>query len=220
MMALRLLAAVAGFVLCALALLPLRFAVAQVNPAGSGLDIADARGTIWRGGLSGLSWQGAGIGDVAVSLQPLRLISGQAALAFESGGPVSSGVLAPAGAGWAFDNLNGRIALANVAGGMPPEASVYLTRGAVMLDGGGCKSAAGVISIDGLPSPAPARLEGELGCDNGQLTARLASPEGGGAIDARITIGGAAGPAITATSGDATMQILLDMANIPSGAAQ
>jgi hypothetical protein len=77
-----------------------------------------------------------------------------------------------------------------------------------------------VISVDGLPSPAPARLEGDLACDEGALTAQLASPEGGGAINLRIAIASEGGPVITATSEDAAMRAVLDMANIPAGTMQ
>jgi hypothetical protein len=217
MIALRILAPVAGFLVLLIALFPLRFAVAQMPAGTSGFVIGDARGSVWQGEVSRLIWQGVQLDKMDVTLQPLPLLTGKAAMGFESSGPVSSGVLALSGAGWALDEVNGRLALSGVVAGLPPEASAYLTRGSLGPGPNGCVHAAGKVSVDGLPSPAPARLEGDLACDGGALTARLASPEGGGTIDVRIAIANAAGPVITATSEDAAMRAVLDMANIPAG---
>jgi hypothetical protein len=217
MIALRILAPVAGFLIFAIALFPLRFALAQARLETPEFVIGDARGAVWNGELAGLSWQGLQLGDVDVALQPVRLLTGQVAMAFKSGGPVSSGVLAQSGSAWALDDLNGRIALAGVVAGLPPEASAYLTRGSLGLGADGCLSASGVVSVDGLPSPAPARLEGDLACAGRALTAQLASPEGGGEINVRVAIDREAGPVITATSEDAAMRAVLDMANIAAG---
>jgi hypothetical protein len=137
MIALRILAPVAGLLVFAIALFPLRFALAQIRLETTGLVIGDARGAVWSGELAGLSWQGVQLGDVDVALQPVRLLTGQVAMGFKSGGPVSSGVLAQSGPGWALDDLNGRIALAEIVAGLPPEASAYLTRGSLGLGAGG-----------------------------------------------------------------------------------
>lgn len=215
MIALRILAVCLGFIITAAAMLPLRFALAIADPSSAGLTHANASGPVWNGVIRAADWRGLPLGDMRVAMQPLDLVTGQIGVAFQASGPVSSGVMKGSGATWRFERLNGRIALDQIASGLPPEAAVFLTAASLTPSPQGCTAASGQVTVDGLPSPAPATLEGSLRCDAGDLAVSLAAPQGGGAIDIRISLTGPDAPRASATSEDSVMQALIDQLGLP-----
>ena len=82
----RLLWLTGAFVLGAIILLPLRVVLALGD---AGLAARQVSGSLWSGQLADAAWRGVPLGDLAVGLAPLSLLSGAPRLGFE--GPALTG---------------------------------------------------------------------------------------------------------------------------------
>lgn len=152
--------ALAGFVLAAAALLPLRLAVPE------GLAATSASGTIWSGHLEGASWRGVNLGTLGVGLRPLALFRGQARLALS--GPDLSGDLV---LGQGVEALSGQRSLVGL-----PITSLAAQDLTLRFEDGQCAAASGSVSATVPGSGAP--LGGVPRCTGSSASITLASPDG------------------------------------------
>jgi general secretion pathway protein N len=182
-------------VIALIALLPLRLVLAA---SGSGLAARSATGSVWFGRLADAQWRGAGLGDVAIRLAPLPLLTGQLRLAFD--GATLRGTLQPHG----VTGLTGQVAM---AGTTPlPISSVTFddvdmifsnracerARGTMRVMAGGALALPGVLAAGGAMA---APFAGMPRCDGGKLVLPLVS--GPARMDLRIAADGRYTAAIT-----------------------
>lgn len=162
-----------AFVLTLLLALPLQLVLPRL-PLPPGLAAAGIDGSLWHGGLRGLSWRGAAFGDVRAGLAPLPLLAGrqrirlagdQARLALETGR--LRGV----------DDAHGVFPLPALHG-LGLRASLEDAR--LLFDGDGCREAGGRVRIEvALPGDAlpPLLLAGSAACQGRTGLVALASED-------------------------------------------
>ncbi len=170
------LAALAGFLLGAAALVPLRVAL----PAG--LSATRASGTIWNGHLEGAAWRGVMLGTLDVGLRPLALLTGEARLAL-SGPDLMGDVIIGEG----VETLSGARALNGLpmAGVITGIAASSLS---LRFEDGQCVAASGSLSATRPGSAAP--LAGTPRCTGSSASITLASPDGLSTMALAITASG------------------------------
>jgi hypothetical protein len=152
--------ALAGLLLGAAAMAPLRFAL----PAE--LSATRASGTVWNGHLEGASWRGINLGTVDAALQPLSLLVGEARLALS--GPGLSGDLI---LGQGVEALSGQRTLSGL-----PITSITAQSLTLRFENGECAAASGSLSAT-LPDSA-SLLSGTPRCTGSSASISLASPDG------------------------------------------
>lgn len=152
--------ALLGFLIGALALLPLRL----VMPAG--LSASSAEGSIWKGRLTDASWRGIRLGTLDVRLQPLPLLLASARLRID--GPDLSGTLI---LGQGVEALTGRRPLTGL-----PITSLEARDLNLRFGNGQCQSASGTViaTLPGSPAPVSATPR----CTGATASLTLASPDG------------------------------------------
>ncbi len=174
-------AAVLG--LAAIALLPLRWVVPD------GLSAGGASGTVWRGTLRDADWAGTSLGDLAVAMQLLPLMTGERRLDV-AGAMVSGQVIVGEG----VEGFSGGVRLTSPAAGPAVEAVVGAVVGptvgpavgvavgvvaegvSLRFRGGQCVLAAGRITVMLPGNPVP--LAGSPRCAGAAATLPLASADG------------------------------------------
>lgn len=170
--------------LCGLiGLVPLSFAMKQAGLAGQGIGWQQARGTIWDGQVTGLTWQGEPVGSVDLDFEMLRALSGKPAHKAVWTGRAGTGrAEISAGAdGLRMSDVTLNLPLNEEAGLDPQLASLggsaRLKEGELRFKGRNCAEASGKVSTDILRLAAARYdydwpvLTGPLRCENGVLTA-------------------------------------------------
>jgi hypothetical protein len=158
------LAALAGFLLGAVALVPLRLILPE------GLAATRASGTVWNGHLEGASWRGVNLGTLDIALQPLALFVGQARLKLS--GPDLTGTLI---LGQGVEALSGQRTLAGL-----PITSLTAQDLTLRFEGGQCAAASGSVSasLPGSTGQLGGPLSGVPRCTGSSASLSLASPDG------------------------------------------
>ncbi|MFZ4687905.1 MAG: type II secretion system protein N [Polymorphobacter sp.] len=158
-------------------MLPLRLVTGD-----TGLTARAVSGCIWSGKLVAAQWRGADLGDLAVGLQPLALLTGRLRMGFD--GPNLRGIAGPEG----VSALSGHVA---VAGATPlPITSVGFDDVEIAFAGGTCTAARGQINVAGTGVLGDSGgFSGAPRCESGALLLPLAA--GSSRIDLRFDGNGA-----------------------------
>ena len=166
----RLLWLTGAFVLGAIILLPLRVVLALGD---AGLAARQVSGSLWSGQLADAAWRGVPLGDLAVGLAPLSLLSGAPRLGFE--GPALTGTAMA-------DGVTGLSGTVDASGHTPlPIGRVDLQNLSIRFAGRTCTAASGSVAVIATGPMATAlggTLQGLVRCDAGALLLPLASATG------------------------------------------
>ncbi len=205
------LAVLAGFVVVAVWLTPLRFAISLANLEASGLTSSAVHGSVWNGRLDDLTMRGARLGDFNVAASPLSLLTGSPKLTFRSNGPILEGAVAAGADGAVFTNLRGQLALTQLDPQAPSGAVLTFFDTDLDLAGNACRTASGQARIVGMASAGLPDMSGPISCETGRLRLALA-PDGdqpGPAIDFLLDISNPDDPRLMARTEDAAAQMTL-----------
>lgn len=177
-----------------IAFTPLSFVLRQSGMAERGLGWQQARGSIWHGQVTGLSWRGTPVGAINLDSDLLRMLGGGPSHHVSWVGQQGQGqadikasrdsVLA--------DHINLNLPLTDEWNVDPMIAqlggSIRLSDGQVRLAGERCESAAGTVTSDVVRLAAAGFgrdwpiVSGPLGCLNGQLEADLSGKAADGTV--------------------------------------
>jgi hypothetical protein len=185
-------------------------AAASQAPAGVGawalkraaplLSVTGADGTIWRGRLTGVSYNGVFIGDIGYRLSPLALFLGRIGVDAQSAGGALSGrarvTLTPGGAD--FRDVDAEFNLGAIRQytffGARYQGLARLKAGRLKLANGGCKVDAATFSTTAFEaisrrwSDRPFPLDGAIACLDGALVASLEGESADGKAVIGLTI--------------------------------
>ena len=168
-----------------IAFAPLSFVLRQSEIADRGLGWQQARGTIWQGQITGLTWQGDGVGAVNISSNLLRIFSGKPSHEARWSGPAGQGValVKVERNGGIAEDISLSIPLTERLGTDPQLAQfggyLRLVNGQVRYRNGECVAASGTVSTDIVRLAAASFdrdwpvLSGSLACSSGNLAATL-----------------------------------------------
>lgn len=195
---LRISVALIAFVVVAIALIPLRFALQFVDLSASRLDPGFASGSVWAGRLDGVSWQGADLGDFTAAVSPAGLLGGVMRIRLTSPGMVREGVWVSSAKGGRLERLKGLIPLDRFISSAPPGAFVSFLDGSLDPAGPACIEAGGRVLVDGLSDVGLSAMEGVVRCEGGRMVVALSSQSGAG-LDLVFDMGTGA---VTARSAD------------------
>lgn len=213
MIILRVSLLLAAFAVSAVWLMPLRFAWAAAEPP-VGLSIQGVRGTIWSGQLSGVTWRGFALGDLAITSSALARPGDLIMTARSETGPLESATISLSSRGSALEDVMAVVGLTSVLPGAPAGARLTLDNGAIALRGDQCVSASGRITTDAVASQSVPAFEGQLACKDGQVFATAASADGLHRLTIKMGLSGeAARPVVTEAS--AATQLWLAALGIP-----
>jgi general secretion pathway protein N len=163
--------------LCLVALLPLRLAL-----AGTDMAARNVEGSVWNGRLQAAVWRGVALGDVSLGLSPLPLLIGQRRIDFEAGD--LSGRVLTGGGRLAVEGLGG-IAAPGQLGGLPV-ARINFADFAAVFEDDRCLQAAGSLTLDpGGPLAALGGFSGSPRCDGARLLLPLQGQ--GGRLDLHLS---------------------------------
>lgn len=168
-----------------IAFTPLSFVMRHSGAVQQGLAWQQARGTVWQGQVTGLSWRGTPLGAVNLASHPLRLVSGGPSHDVTWSGPQGQGQarIALRRTALKADGISLSVPLTGQIGTEPLfaglGATVRLSNGSVRMTGTECETASGTVTSDvarlaaaGFGRDWPI-LTGPLTCENGQLHAVL-----------------------------------------------
>jgi len=161
----------ATFLIGVLVLLPLRVMLAAGD---QGLAARQVSGSVWAGQLGDATWRGIALGDLAVALAPLSLLTGAPRLTFA--GPALVGTASGAG----VTGLSGSI---DASGQTPlPIGRISFQNLDIAFENGSCTAASGGVTVT-TTGPVASAMGGELNglarCDAGKLLLPLASATAG-----------------------------------------
>ncbi len=164
----------------AAASLPLSFAMRQSGVAREGISWQQARGTAWRGQVTGLRINGRDAGAVDIRFDPSQIMQGRlgnrVAWIAPFGSGTASASLTPTAV--SLSDVRGEVQIdpSRVSSRLAPTESVLRIQGvSVELAGRSCVSASGQLSTDALAKAASSlgvawpQLSGRLECRNGVL---------------------------------------------------
>lgn len=206
-----------AFALTALLFFPLRFAWAATDSAGA-LQAQDARGTVWSGELTSVTWRGIPLGDLNIASSVLERPGDIMVSVRSDTGPLKTATLPLSSRGSAIENATAEMALAAVLPGAPAGARVTLSDGSISLDGERCVSANGKIATDAIPAQGVPAFDGRLECRDGSLLVTAASIDGAHQITIRMSLNAEAQPAVTEAS--PATQLWLAALGVPVGAPE
>jgi hypothetical protein len=206
MMAARIAAVVIAALGALTALAPMGVAV-RALPASAGVSAAHVAGTVWRGEFSRASIGGLPLGTVQTRTRRLDLLGGALRVDMISqDGPISyAALVARPGEPARLVDLHGQAPLARLLGRHDAPGVVRVSGATITPTAGGCATASGPVSLEGLDAHGLPPLAGELVCIEGDLGARFADPVGGREATLRVQRT-ASGLTLTATSSDAALQ--------------
>ncbi len=166
-----------GLLLLALIIfMPLSLALSMFGLTGQGLSARSANGTIWSGKLVEARIGRLVVGDVAVGLRPLALLTGHAQIDLQS--PLGRGALTSMKGGFAVDNATARLSMVRLFAPIPLDA-LDLSNVSVRFTANKCEKAEGRIratfagDVGGLSLAQG--LSGVARCDGGVLLLPLVS---------------------------------------------
>ena len=164
---------------------PLSFALRQSGMVERGLGWQQARGSIWHGQVTGLTWRGQALGAVNLDSNPLRMLTGGASHAVNWTGPYGQGQahIKASRSSLLAEGISLSLPLTERIG-MDPAlahlgATLRLSNGLVRLDGAQCREASGTVTSDAARRVAVEfgrdwpLLSGPLACEAGHLQAAL-----------------------------------------------
>ncbi len=213
MIILRISLLLAAFAVTAICLMPLRFAWAAAD-APAGLRVDGVRGTIWSGQLSGVTWRGVALGDLAITSSALTRPGDIVITAQSETGPLRSAAISLSSRGSTLEDISAVVGLSSVVPGAPTEARLTLEDGNITLQDDQCVSASGRIATDAVVAQGVPAFQGELTCFDGQFSATAASVDGLHRLTVRIGMSGeATRPVVTEAS--AATQVWLAALGIP-----
>jgi hypothetical protein len=175
-----------------IAFTPLSFALRQSGIADRGVSWQQARGSVWHGQVTGLSWRGTPLGAVNLDSDFLRLVTGAPSHDVSWSGPFGQGRgrVRASGSSVLADEVSLNIPLTEQVGVDPVisqlGSSLRVSNGSVKLSGNRCDAAAGVVTSDVARLAAASFdrdwpvLSGPLTCTDNQLTAHLTGDAGDG----------------------------------------
>ncbi len=173
------LAALFAFIFGLAAYMPLSAAMQRTSLNENGLGWLQARGTVWDGQVTGISWRGQAIGGADLKMKPLGLLAGRVSYDLIWRGPAGQarGQLSLSRGQYQAKNIRADIAQSAIAplrkelGDLG--ARIHLTDGVMDIRQDKCLAASGLIRTDIL------RLFGaRLGRDWPQLTGQIVCEEG------------------------------------------
>jgi len=171
---------------------PLSFALRQSGIADRGVSWQQARGSVWHGQVTGLSWRGTPLGAVNLDSNVLRFVTGGPSHDVSWSGPFGQGRgrIKASGSSVVAEEVSLNIPLTEQIGADPVIAqlgsSLRLSNGSVKLSGDRCEAAAGSVTSDvaRLAAASFGRdwpvLSGPLTCTDTRLTAQLSGDAGDG----------------------------------------
>jgi general secretion pathway protein N len=183
----------------AMALLPLRVLMAAGD---TGLAARHVSGSVWAGQLHDAAWRGIALGDIAVDLAPLSLLTGAPQLAFA--GPALAGIASGAG----VTGLSGSIDARGQT--LLPIGRITFENLEIAFQNGSCRAASGGVTVTptGLVDAAMGgELRGLARCDAGKLLLPLTSATAG--MQVRIGADGGWQALISVAAGDAATRSAL-----------
>ena len=171
-------------VVTAIALFPLRLALATSDLKRIGFTARQVSGTIWNGRIGELQLRSQPLGTVEVALDPLPLLIGNVSMRFDRvahpDGPLEGRLLAGSTRG--LSDTNGRIAVAGMFKPLPI-AALELEKVNIRFRDGRCETASGQVRpIIAAPIPGlsfDAGLSGAVECDGERARVVMATPSGG-----------------------------------------
>lgn len=165
---------IAAFAVAAIAMFPLRMALAATPPA-AGLSVAAVDGTVWSGSVTGVIWRGVSLGDFETSVSPLDGLLQPAVRLMKGTGPLKAALLRADGDTLALSEADIRVELHRLSSRLPRDILARITDGAITLRAGACQNASGAIATPAAPSANLPAFAGTLACERGALVARLSS---------------------------------------------
>lgn len=210
-----------------IAFTPLSFVMRQSGIAERGVGWQQARGSIWQGQVTGLSWRGEPIGAVNLESNPLRLLSG--------GASHHVTWVSPQGRGDADIKASRKSIVAGNANlsmpvtrrtGIDPAfsqlgASIRLSGGQLRFSGERCDSASGTVTSDiaRLAAASMGRdwpiLSGPLTCKDGELEALMSGAAADG-TRLELRLNRATGLRVTLENADDEVKANLALAGFQS----
>lgn len=202
--------------------LPMRAALALIG-GGDLFAVRAAEGTIWRGILRDVSFDGVGLGDFSAALHPASLFAGRAAikLTSETGEPMKATLLASL-SDYGASEVTARLVLPGAFDPLPIDM-VELRDSSVRFSSDGCVSANGQVRVTltgnfaGLPLGQ--ELLGNLRCDGKILSVALIGQSAMERITLRIAPDGQYSATMAIKASDATMAAQLNAAGLRETAA-
>jgi general secretion pathway protein N len=198
-----------AFLCCALALLPLRFALDLFGFQQSGITARAVDGAIWQGVLREARFGRIAAGDLSARLRLLPLLLGQSRIDFEtlSRSTPLRGSLSVSREGFGVHDLTGTLPLAGTLPGLALGA-LEANDFSVAFANGACGSATGLVSATIRASaamPFAGRMAGTARCDRGALLLPLAGQSGVERLNLRVYPDGAYRAELIIRGGDATL---------------
>ena len=210
---LRASALVIAFVVAALCMFPLRLAWAAAETPDD-LHVESVRGTIWSGELSGVTWRGAVLGDLAITSSILDRPGDLVLTARSDTGPLAAASIPLSSRGSVVDDVTATSDLAALLPGALAGVHLAIREAGITVDGGRCVEAHGAVAIDAIPAQGVPAFDGRLACRNGRIETALASAD----ELHRLTISMAAGASDTdpvVTEASPATQLWLAALGIP-----
>lgn len=212
---LRIFTLMAAFAITAVAFLPLRLAWAGA-PAAMHVDAV--RGTIWSGELSGVTWRGVALGDLAITSSALDRPGDLLMKARSEAGPLTTATVSLSSRGSTVEDIAASVELATILPGAPAGARVRLDDGSIALEGDRCVSASGKVATDAAPAHGVPAFDGRLDCRDGQISVTVSSSDGVHQLTMRMAPGANTRPVVTEAS--AATQLWLAALGIPIAATE
>lgn len=160
---------VLGFLLVAIALLPMRFAFDVFGLDRAGVTASAVRGSIWNGRIERLHVGRVDLGTMDAALSPIPLVLGRARLELSrhNGAPDDlMGAIIVTRHGMGIDDATGSVPMARVLAPLPIEA-VDLDHVSLAFVDGACARASGIVRAR--VAPIGQALTGAVRCDGGRL---------------------------------------------------
>ena len=179
-------------------LVPLRTALGWIGAERLGLTAAQVEGTMWAGHLSQARYGGVSLGEVAVALDPVALLTGRRRLTLTAeGGAVNGRAVLVSGAdGAGLAEASGVAPLSVAPAGLALRGAVTVENLTAVFRAGRCIMASGQLTTDlfqrnaALLGDAGAPLSGEAACQGGVLVAPLRGTSASGAVSMTLRIRG------------------------------
>ncbi|OYX49988.1 MAG: hypothetical protein B7Y90_05680 [Alphaproteobacteria bacterium 32-64-14] len=189
-----------AFAVAALCMFPLRLAWAAAETPDE-LYVETVRGTIWSGELSGVTWRGVTLGDLAITSSILDRPGDLVMTARSDAGPLAAASIPLSARGSVVENVTASADLAALLPGALAGVHLDIREAGITLDGGWCVAAHGEVAIDAIPAQGVPAFDGRLACRNGLIESVLASPDGLHRLTISMTAGASdADPVVTEAS--------------------
>ncbi len=182
------------FVVSAVALAPLGVVLAMTGVERLGLSAVSAEGSVWSGRLVGARLGGVPMGDVAVRLEPLALLTGEVRLRTTTGAGAFRGdaVLVRDRDRFGVQHVNGEAPLSLIRASAPLSGSLSLDDVSAIFEQGRCLEASGRVSAPAPPGAGAlaAPLSGSVVCRDGALLLPLEGRGPAGVVTVSLAIQG------------------------------